>query len=112
MDAKAQSPLTSLTMPSRICATLKFNSRPSLNPPSLRYPSSCPRYTTACPISSSITFASFAYPSRPLRYLIFRGFDLDHCGRALRPPALGRRRDLDEAMDEDAREVHVVRIDR
>src|SRR5216683_2338186 len=29
---------------------------------------------TACPISSSITFASFAYPSRPLRYLSFARF--------------------------------------
>src|SRR5260370_18491146 len=62
---------------------------------------------TAWPISSSITFASFACPSRPSRYLFFR-----HRGRALRPPALGRRRDLDQAVDEDAREVHVVGVDR
>src|SRR5712691_8129774 len=63
---------------------------------------------TACPRSSSITFASFAYPSRPSRYL-------PPCGnlcRAHRPPAFGRRRDLDEAVDVDAGQVHVVGVDR
>src|SRR5882762_5644287 len=67
---------------------------------------------TACPISSSITFASFAYPSRPLRYLSFSGFLLCDFGGALRPPALGRRGNLDQPMHEDPRQVHVVGVNR
>src|SRR5216684_4291420 len=67
---------------------------------------------TACPISSSITFASFAYPSRPLRYLSFARFLSRHLGGALGPPAFGRRRDLDQAVHVDAGQVHVVGVDR
>src|SRR5216684_402806 len=67
---------------------------------------------TACPISSSITFASFAYPSRPLRYLSFARFLFRHLRRALGPPAFGRRRDLDQAVHIDPGQVHVVGVDR
>src|SRR5688572_14144419 len=67
----------------------------------------------ACPMSSSITFASFAYPSRPLRYLLsLCGFLSRHLGRALRPPAFGRRRDLYQPVHIDAGEVHVIGVDR
>src|SRR4051812_1999207 len=64
----------------------------------------------ARPISSSVAIATFAYSLRPSRYLL-----LGQCGDlggAHGPPAFWGGRDLYHALDIDAGEVDVVRVDR